>query len=181
MRRSISGLFLGASLLAPAQVSAQGLKWATEVDLLPVATGGWYTSLAAGRNLWRMRAVAAEVRVPDAFAPEGWEASRTRAQALLADRFFRPGFTGGWIGGGVERWEERLKLENSAARVHLTSLQATMGGGWNFDLGKGFTANPWLAVHHRISGERAAAVEQQVCRPRPWQAEASLKIGYSFN
>jgi hypothetical protein len=181
MARIMTCLLLGSSLLLSTQANAESLTWATEVDLLPIATGGWYTSLAVGREAWRVRAVAAEVHVPDAFAPKGWVSSRTRAQALLVDRFFRPGFTGPWVGAGFERWDESLKREHGPERVKLTSLQSTLGAGWVFELGRGFTLNPWMAVHRRIAGDRDATIEQAVCRPRALQAEASLKIGYTFN
>jgi hypothetical protein len=100
MSRFITRLLLSSSLLLSTQAPAESLTWTTEVDLLPLATGGRYTSLAAGRDAWRVRAVAAEVHVPDAFAPRGWGSSRTRAQALLVDRFFRTAFTGPWVGAG---------------------------------------------------------------------------------
>ena len=180
MRRIMTGLLLGSTLMLSAQTPAKGLTWSTEVDLLPLATGGWYAALAAGRDSWRIRAVAAEVHVPDAFSPEGWDSARTRAQAILADRFFRPGFSGPWVGAGCERWDESLKLENHAERVHLESLQATLGAGWVFEPGRGFTLNPWMAVHQRVAGDREASIGQAVCRPSSLQAEASLKIGYTF-
>lgn len=167
----LSGLSLGAQ---------DSLTWATEVDLLPVATGGWYASIAAGRHTWRLRAVAAEVNVPDAFAPEGWRGASTRAQALLLDRFFRSTFTGPWIGAGLECWDEALEWKQGPQRVRLKSLQATLGAGWVFPIGRGFCVNPWLAVHQRISGDRSATQGPAECRPGPLQAEASIKIGYSF-
>ena len=181
MPRFITSLLLGSSLLLSAQATAESLTWATEMDLLPIATGGWYTSLAAGRGAWRVRAVAAEVHVPDAFAPRGWVSSRTQAQALLVDRFIRPGFTGPWVGAGFERWNENLKLEHGPERVKLKSLQATLGAGWVFELGRGFTLNPWMAVHQRIAVDHDATIRQTMCRPKAIQAEASLKIGYTFN
>lgn len=180
MRTTVTCLLLGASLSLGAQAPAAPLTWTTEVDVLPVATGGWYTSMAAGRDRWRARVVISEVNVPDAFAPKGWNEANIRAQALLVDRFFHPGFKGPWIGAGFERWDESLELEHSRERVRLQSLQATLGAGWVFELGKGLTVNPWLAVHQRVAGDREASVGQAVCRPRGLQGEASLKIGYTF-
>lgn len=180
MRTAIFAFLLGTSLSLGAQEPAESLTWTTELDLLPVATGGWYTSLSAGRGVWRGRVVLSEVNVPDAFAPNGWNEANIRAQALLVDRFFRPGFRGPWVGAGLERWDESLEREHSNERVRLQSLQATLGAGWVFELGRGFTVNPWLAVHQRIAGDREASVGQATCRPRELQAEASLKIGYTF-
>jgi len=181
MRAIATCLLLGTHVLLSAQASAEPLTWATEVDLLPLATGGWYASVAAGRDVWRARAVAAEVHVPDAFAPKGWNEAHTRAQALLVDRFFRSGFTGPWVGAGFERWDESLKRKHGTERVRLQSLQATLGAGWVFDLGKGFTMNPWLAAHQRIAGDRKASIGEATCQPKGLQVEASLKIGYTFS
>lgn len=181
MRRTLNSLLLGSSILLSAQSPAEGPHWSTEVDLLPLATGGWYTSLAMGRNSMRVRAVASEVHVPDAFSPKGWIDARIRAQALLVDRFFRPEFNGPWVGAGLEHWDELLKRENGMEPVRLKSFQATLGAGWVFNPGKGWTLNPWMAMHQRISGDREASIGRVVCRPRAVQVEASLKVGYSFN
>lgn len=180
MNRLALALALVANLALAGETPQSTLQWATEVDLLPVATGGWYTSLAAGRDVWRLRVVAASVKVPDRFAPEGWEKAQTRAQALLVDRFFRPGFTGPWVGAGIERWDEDLKWTQGPERVRLKSLQATFGVGWAIPIGRGFYANPWLAVHQRIGGDRSMAIPLAECRPRSLQAEISVKIGYLF-
>ena len=175
------GLFLSSHLSrASAPSGSPRWSWATESDVLPVATGGWYLSLATGRHLWRLRAVAAEIEVPDTFAPRGWKDARTRAQALLADRFFRPGFTGPWVGAGLERWEEELAWSGGPRHAHLRSVQATCGAGWVLPLGRGFYANPWVAVHQRIAGDRTASGAPARCHPKPLQAEASLKIGFAF-
>lgn len=180
MRKSLFCLLLGTNMLLCARTPSERLTWATEVDLLPIATGGWYASAAAGRGLRRARLAAAEVHIPDAFAPSGWNDAQTQAQAFLVDRFFRPGFTGPWIGGGLEHWDERLQRRHSREQIRLDSLQATLGAGWAFPLGKGFTVNPWLAVHQRIAGDREVSVGQATCRPKALQAEASIKLGYTF-
>jgi len=180
MNRLALALVLASTFVRAAESPKKATSWATEVDLLPVATGGWYASLAGGRDVWRLRVVAAAVKVPDAFAPAGWEKAKTRAQALLVDRFFRPGFTGPWVGVGVERWDEDLKWSQGPERVRLKSLQATFGMGWTLPLGRGFHVNPWLAVHQRLAGDREAALPQVECRPKSLQAEASVKMGYRF-
>jgi len=180
MKRLAYALLFASSLVRATDAPKEATRWATEVDVLPMATGGWYSSVAAGRDAWRLRLVAASVTVPDRFAPTGWEKAQTRAQALLVDRFFRPGFTGPWVGGGVERWDEDLKRTQGPERVRLRSLQATLGMGWAVPIGRGFYVNPWLAIHRRIAGDRAVSIPQGECRPRALQAEASLKIGYLF-
>lgn len=176
-------LLLIAGLTGPdlgAQASPEPLRSSTEVDVLPVATGGWYGSLGAGRGRWRARLVAAEVHVPDRFAPKGWEDGRTRAVALLVDRAFRAEGSGFWVGGGLECWEERLRPAGGSDHAQLRSLQATLGCGWVIPLGRGFHLNPWLAVHQRVGGDREAVVAGQACRPRSLQAEASLKVGWTL-
>lgn len=163
-----------------AQENPDHLRMSAEVDLLPVATGGWYGSLAAGKARWRMRAVASEVHVPAAFTPTGWKEEHLQAEALLVDHFFRSGFTGPWMGTGLEHWRESALREGTPDRIRLQSLHATLGGGWVFPLGRGFTINPWLALHQRIAGTRRAFAREQEFHPAPLQAEASIKIGYSW-
>jgi hypothetical protein len=180
MKRLALALLLASNLALATESPKEPMKWATEVDLLPMATGGWYTSIAAGRDVWRLRVVAAVVNVPDRFAPAGWEKAQTRAQALLVDRFFRQGFKGPWVGAGVERWDEDLKWTQGPERVRLKSLQATFGMGWVVPIQRGFYVNPWLAIHQRMAGDRASAIGQAECRPKSLQAEASVKIGYLF-
>jgi hypothetical protein len=180
MKCRVASLLLLASCLVAGECAQGAPRWGAEVDLLPVATGGWYASLVAGRDAWRLRLVAAEVKVPDRFAPSGWEKARTRAQALLVDRFFREDFTGPWIGGGVERWDEDLTCTDGGGRVRLKSLQATFGAGWVVPLGGRFYVNPWAALHQRVAGDRTAPLSQGECRPRALQGEASIKIGARF-
>lgn len=122
----------------------------------------------------------AEAHPPDQFGPKGWEDGRVRAVALLADRFFRPGFTGPWVGGSLEDWDERYKSQGRLEEVQLRSLQASFGGGWIFDLGRGFTVNPWGAVHQLIAGDREAATPTAVCHPKALMAEVSVKVGYAW-
>jgi len=172
-------LLLGTSLALSAQVSAPH-TWSTEVDLLAIGSGGWYASLATGKGDWRERVAVAEVHPPNQFAPQGWEDGRVRAVALLVDHFFRPGFTGPWLGGGVEGWDQQYKSQGQREVLHLRSLQATFGGGWVFDLGRGFTVNPWGAVHQRIAGNREAATATAVCHPKTLTAEVSIKVGYAW-
>ncbi len=180
MPRIFTCLALSTGLALAAQTAQPTFTWSTETDVLPWATGGWYTSLAAGRNQWRWRLVAAEVHQPKAFCPRNWKDGRTQAVALLADRFMRPRFSGPWVGGGIERWDETYASETGNVQARLTSLQATLGAGWVLELGRGFTVNPWCAVHQRIAGDRNSGQGLAACRPQPLQAEASLKIGYTF-
>lgn len=178
-----TALLLALSLPMAAQApSTPSTPWtmSTEADLVAFASGGWYASLAAGKGAWRGRAVVAEVHPPDRFAPEGFEAGRVRAVALLADRFFRPGFRGPWVGGGLEGWEERYRQQGAGTEVQLRSLQATLGAGWVFDLGHGFTVNPWGALHQRLAGDREAATATAVCQPPALTGEVSVKVGFAW-
>ena len=154
--------------------------WSTELDVLPYATGGWYGSLAWGAGTWRLRGVLAEVHPPEAFEPSGWGAGRTRAAALLVDHFLRPGFQGPWVGTGLECWQERMRRSDRPEAVTLQTLQATLGAGWVFRLGDQLTINPWLAVHGRVAGDSQAVTQNRICKPNPIQAEASLKLGWTW-
>ncbi len=163
-----------------AQPAPCAIQWSAEVDAVPFATGGWYGSLAAGSGAWRLRGVVAEVHPPSTFEPKGWTGGRTRAQALLLDRFFEAGFNGPWTGFGVERWEERIRPDGQPGKAAMNSLQGTLGAGWVYRMGSHFTLNPWMAAHARMAGDREAQADGQVCRPRRIQAEASVKAGWAW-
>lgn len=154
MSRGLSLLLITLALPLAGQAPPAARYQSSEVDLLAVASGGWYASLASGRGLWRGRLAVAEVHPPDRFAPEGWRDGRIRAVALLTDRFFRPGFTGPWVGGGIEGWDERYRQQGPGTEVRLRTLQGTLGAGWVVDLGHGITLNPWGALHQRLAGDR---------------------------
>lgn len=180
MSISLKVLLMSLGVALAAQDRVAPVSWSAEIDVLPFATGGWYGSLATGKGPWRIRGAMAEVHVPDRFAPTGWEGPRIRATAVLVDRFFREDATGPWMGTGLERWEERYRLQGQTVSARLQSLHATLGGGWVFDLGGGLTLNPWLALHQRIAGDRQASPGGRTCRPNPLQAEASIKLGYTW-
>ncbi|MDR3672805.1 MAG: hypothetical protein P4L36_18315 [Holophaga sp.] len=180
MKFSSSIFLILACTAAMAQDRPGAIAWSTELDVVPYATGGWYGSLAGGLGTWRLRGVLAEVHPPSAFEPRGWGDGRTRAAALLVDRFFRPGFTGPWLGSGVERWQQRLRPDGQADPVTLRTFQATLGAGWVFRMGDHLTINPWLAAHERIAGDRQASADGRICRPNPTEGEASLKVGWAW-
>lgn len=96
---------LGLAAASFAQEGPRPWRLATEVDVLPYATGGYYGSLVAARGEWRLRGVAARSTAPSFLVSDGFQDKRVDAYAVLADRFFgkrklqQEGF---WIGGGAE-------------------------------------------------------------------------------
>jgi len=156
------------------------IKVGLEVDAVPFATGGWYASGWVGRDRARLRLVATKVELPGAFVSAGWDKHRLEAQALLVDRFFRPGFAGPWVGAGLEHWSNRIERTGTGLETRFSSLQATAGGGWVFRFGNHFYLNPWAALHVQIAGDREAAAGPWTYHPRRVLGEASLKAGWQF-
>lgn len=64
--------------------------------------------------------------------------------------------------------------------VPSSATPLSLGAGWVLPLGTGFTLNPWFACHQLIAGDREASCSQATYHPKPFQFEASLKIGYTF-
>ena len=86
-----------------------------EIDLLPVALSAADGHLGGGVNLWigrdrvRLRAVGAYLAFPPgALTPSGFEDRQLTVAAGIVDVFYRPGFSGPWLGAGLEHWWNRV-------------------------------------------------------------------------
>ncbi len=121
-----------------------------ELDLLPYLTGGWYGSVYAGYNGWRVRGVINSFNMPEFVTPDGfkdWEV--TAAYALIVDRFFGKkswDFRGFWAGTGFEYWNNQVRTESVAASTRFDSWYFTLGGGYAWKLVKNLYLMPWGAT-----------------------------------
>lgn len=158
-------------------------RFATELDALPYATGGYYASAVAAREAWRFRGVAASSKLPGFMIKEGFEDKRTNAYALLVDRFVgaranrQEGF---WIGGGAELWRNRIRREGYSAATNYNNLMLTVGGGYVWKFSRHFYLNPWAGAHFAVAGELNPSVSGRIYQQSRFTPEASIKIGYTF-
>lgn len=154
-----------------------------ELDALPYLTGGWYGSCWMGRDGLRARMVVSDIFVPDFTVQKGFQDSRTKAFALILDRFFGADskiFAGPWMGAGVEYWDNSIRRKGFSERADYTQRVATFGGGYVWRVHGGITLNPWAAAHARIGGAERVTTSGAVYRPARFLAEASIKLGWSF-
>jgi hypothetical protein len=165
--------------------SAPARSWrlGTELDALPFATGGYYGSVVAARDAWRIRGVAARSTVPGFMVSDGFKDKRTDAYAFLVDRFLGPrrehrqGF---WIGGGVELWRNRIRHEGVSSYTQYSNVMLTAGGGYVWQISRHFYLNPWAGAHFAVAGERQINVSGRLYQQPMFTPEASIKLGFTF-
>ncbi len=164
------------------QVYAQSDRAAvigTELDLLPFLFQGYYASAVAGIGHWRGRLVATEVTVPDFVTPTGFKDNRLTVQALVVDYFFAQGFSGWWVGPGVEQWRGKVTNKSNGQAGSYSTQVFTAGGGYVYRLGQHVYLNPWAAVHVPAGGDRSVSIGGAEFDINP-AAEASLKLGLDW-
>lgn len=190
--RFMKALLLAAALLAalPARGAPDPLAdprrdiVGAELDLLPVAISaadgevGGALQLWAGQGRARVRLVTAILHFPDSLTDAPFRDRDLTVLALIYDRFFRDGFRGPWIGGGLEVWWTDIGTELGPERAERTNPVATLGAGWVFPVWRGLYLNPWAAGHVQL-GNPEIELRGERFRPPRVQAEASLKIGWA--
>jgi len=159
-------------------VQAGERHWGSELDAFPYLTGGYYTSLWYGSNLYHIRAVAAHSNVPDFVVADGFEDQTTDAYALIVDRFLAPEKEGKgwWIGTGFEYWRVGLTNADNQATKHFGQTVYTLGGGYVFHLYKKLTLNPWVAGHVFLHSD-TPYIGGKKPDITPVLGEGSLKLG----
>jgi hypothetical protein len=158
-------------------------KIGSEVDALPYIMKGYYGSLFAGRNHWRLRVVAARTTTPSFLVTDGFRDKRSDAAAILADRFFgRKGrdLRGFWIGGGAEHWRNRIRTDRSAEFARYNNLVLTAGAGYVWKLSRHFYLNPWAGGHFVAAGTRTVRVAGAIYDQQVFTPEFSVKAGFTF-
>jgi hypothetical protein len=161
------------------RVDAAGL----EVDLLPTISSAAAGEAGGALQAWvgasghRLRLVGAHLHYPDAFVSKPFADRSATVVAVLYDRFFRDDYTGPWVAIGAEYWWSRIGLASAAGRGSWGTPVATIGAGWVFPIWRGLYLNPWAAGHAPLDTGRVTVGAERY-RPRPFEAEVSLKVGW---
>lgn len=156
-------------------------KWTvgTELDLMPFLNDGYYASVIAGYDHWRARFVLTEITTPDFVTQSGFEDNDLSVRAYIVDYYFSPGFTGWWVGPGIEEWNGDVTEEDTGERKSYSTTILTLGGGYTFRFSKHFYLNPWAAVHIPIGGDREVEFAKEDFSIDAMY-EAPVKIGFNF-
>ena len=179
-------LFSLLILLACAQIQARqtpaGSPWhfGLELDALPYITGGYFGAITAGKGLWRLRALTADVYKPDWSTPKGFSKHHVHAYALVVDRFLKPGWKGWWIGAGPVYWESRIQTDQHLQKASFYNWLLNGSLGYHFSLGRHFYVSPWGSLGLRVGGDKDVAVDQSYFTLPLINPEASLKVGVFF-
>ena len=156
-------------------------KWTvgTELDLVPYLNDGYYASIIAGYDHWRGRVVWTELTTPDFVTQSGFEDNDLSVRAYIVDYYFSPGFTGWWVGPGIEEWSGDVTEEDTGERKSYDTTILTLGGGYTIRFNKHVYFNPWAAVHIPIGGDREVEFAGDDFSIDP-VVEASIKLGFNF-
>lgn len=164
---------------------ASGVAVGAELDLLPIVLSAAAGELGGGGNLWlgrdrvRLRAVGAYVAFPPGLTPSGFEGRRLTVAAGIVDLFLRPGFSGPWLGAGLEHWWNRIGSPAGPDTAAWNSWVATLGGGYVWKFWRGVYLNPWAAGHLLLS-EPEVTLYGATWKPARLSGELSLKVGGQF-
>lgn len=151
-----------------------------EADALPFITGGYYMSVWGGYKHVRYRIVLTQVNTPQFLLPGKFRNNEIEAYAFIADYFFRRGFTGCWLGTGLEWWKGQIDASGTSATGRYTTYMYTIGSGYVWNIYRGFYINPWAGGHLKIGGDHAVHVGAESFTPPLLIPEVSLKIGWHF-
>lgn len=164
---------------AVAATSNDGWKVGTEFDLLPYLNDGYYVSLVVGKGRVRGRLVRTALTTPDFATDDDFEDNDLSIWAGIMDIYFKDGFTGWWVGPGVERWSGRVTEKATGLRQEYDTDILTVGGGYTWRFSRHFYLNPWAAVHVPIGGDTEVRFASSTFEIHP-TAEASVKLGIEF-
>ncbi|MBK8042655.1 MAG: hypothetical protein IPK21_08310 [Haliscomenobacter sp.] len=165
---------LNPSRLPPAGIS--GLKPMPS----PYLTGGYFAAGWAGKGLWRIRLLTADVNKPDWFTQKGFTNHHITAYAAVADRFLKPGWAGWWIGGGLVYWKSTIQTEARIEPVRFNNVLANGSLGYHLPLFSSIYLSPWAGLSLRIGGDQDVPVDQKTYTLPFLNPEASLKVGVFF-
>jgi hypothetical protein len=154
-----------------------------EVDLLPTLSSAAAGEAGGALQAWvgasghRLRLVGAHLHYPEAFVSKPFADRSATVVAVLYDRFLRADYTGPWIAVGAEYWWSRIGLASAGERGSWGTPVATLGAGWVFPIWRGLHLNPWAAGHAPLDTGRVTVGTERY-RPRAFEAEVSLKVGW---
>jgi hypothetical protein len=162
-------------------MAASDAKWTfgTEFDLVPFLLDGYYVSAIAGKGRLRGRLVRTVLTTPGFATDDAFEDNDLAVTALIMDVYFKDGFSGWWLGPGLERWDGDVTEKSSGVRMGYVTKIFTVGGGYEWKFSKHFYLNPWAAVHVPIGGDRSVDFPSAEFTIDP-TLEASVKFGIEF-
>ncbi len=179
----LAALCVCAALPAAAQNAGvkADKKWmaGTELDLVPFANSGYYTSAVAGYGRWRARFVLTGITTPAFYTQSGFKDNTMHVNAYIVDYYFKDGFKGWWVGPGFETWDGSVREKSSGLKRSYRTAIVTLGGGYTFRISDHFYINPWAAVHFPVGGDKDVDFVSKTFRLRP-VPEASAKLGFNF-
>ena len=151
----------------------------TELDFVPFANSGYYSSVVGGYGHWRARFVLTGITTPGFATQRGFTHNTMYVNAYIVDYYLKEGFKGWWIGPGYETWDGSVKEKSSGLKRSYRTGIFTLGGGYTFRLSDHFYINPWAAVHFPVGGDRDVEFVSKTFKLRAIP-EASAKIGFNF-
>lgn len=151
-----------------------------ELDALPYLTGGYFAALTAGKGLWRLRALTADVNKPDWATTDGFANHHVTAYALVVDRFLKPDWKGWWIGAGPVYWKSKIQTEEKIQTVAFDNWLLNGSLGYHFVFWKHFYVSPWAGLSLRIAGDQDVPVDGETYTLPLLNPEASVKLGVYF-
>lgn len=174
-------LFCAIASQLSAQDSAKH-RWqgGAELDVLPYALGGYFAAGWVGKNQTRIRLLTADVRKPDITTTKGFTKHRIHAYALVADYFFKPDWTGFWIGGGAVLWNSNIQEKNSGVAASFSNYLLNGSAGYHYRFGKRYYLSPWAGLSLRVAGDKNILVGSSRYTLPLLNPEASLKLGIVF-
>lgn len=177
----ILALFLAGWISVNAQQdSAKKIQVGIELDALPYATGGYFAAAWAGKDLVRIRILTAAVNKPDWTTTDGFTHHHINAYALVADRFFKSGWKGWWLSGGLVYWKSRIETNAGNEQAKLQNFLLNGSLGYNITLYKKLYLSPWAGLSFRFVGDTKVPVDNKQFTLPFVNPEASLKLGYTF-
>lgn len=206
-RRIRSGLFILLLLCAcTARAGATPANYAVgfNVDLLPTVLSasekefGYSVQGWLGRNHLRLRFVAAHLYIPDKLdGSDRFSHLRNNVGAVICDYTTGDNFDEWWIGSGLELWQQRIEhkympvtagrtpasvddLPESDGWAEWSNVVMTLGGGYIWKVYRNFYVDPWVAGHYILDPKRIS-LNGSHYKPKRFQAEASLKLGWYFD
>lgn len=181
MRKLLLFIFSGCFVYVQAQEKAkQPFQAGAELDVLPYITGGHFAAVWVGKNEWRVRALTAFVKKPDFTTKDGFANHHIHAYAVVLDKFFKPGWKGLWLGGGLVYWRSSIQTEARLQTAHFNNYLLNGSAGYHFTLYKHFYLSPWAGMSLRIGGDKNVAVDNKQYTLPLLNPEASVKLGYWF-
>jgi hypothetical protein len=167
----------------PQKAAPSHWKFGSEADALPYLLKGYYGSAFAGRDEWRVRAIASRSTMPSFLVASGFTEKRSDAYALIGDLFYgskRKMQEGLWAGGGAEYWQSRIRADGSPVFAHYDNVMLTAGGGYVWKFSRRFYLNPWSGGHFAVAGSRKILVGGKTYKQPVFTPELSVKVGFTF-